>query len=67
MPMLNFRAVTPDHVVDLNRVPDVAGISRAGDTLTIGAMTRQRDIERSDTVRDTLPLLQDALAHVGHR
>jgi carbon-monoxide dehydrogenase medium subunit len=22
MPMLNFRAVTPDHVVDLNRVPD---------------------------------------------
>ena len=67
MPMLNFRAVTPDHVVDLNRVPDVAGISRAGATLTIGAMTRQRDIERSDTVRDTLPLLQDALAHVGHR
>jgi len=67
MPMLNFRAVTPDHVVDLSRVRELAGISRDGDTLTIGAMTRQRDIERSDTVRDTLPLLQDALAHVGHR
>jgi carbon-monoxide dehydrogenase medium subunit len=29
-------------------------------------MTRQREVERSDVVRDTLPLLRDALAYVGH-
>jgi carbon-monoxide dehydrogenase medium subunit len=27
MPMLNFRAVTPDHVVDLNCVSGLAGIA----------------------------------------
>ena len=67
MPMLNFRAVTPDHIVDLNRVDELAGITATGETLTIGAMTRQREIERSETVGRAAPLLHAALAHVGHR
>ena len=35
--------------------------------LEIGAMTRQRDIEFSDLVRERCPLMHEAIAQVGHR
>ena len=66
LPMMNFRYVTPAHVVDLNRVPELAGIREDRDTLVIGAMTRQREIEDSALVAARCPLLADALHHVGH-
>ena len=67
VPLLNFRAVTPDHLIDLNRISDLRGVAVSDDVVTIGAMTRQCTIEGSDTVRSHAPLLQAALAHVGHR
>ena len=66
MPMMNFRYVTPAHVVDLNRVPELAGITEDGDVVVIGAMTRQRDIKDSPLVAARCPLLAEALHHVGH-
>ena len=65
-PMLNMRFVMPDHLVDLNRVPGLDRIEARGDTLEIGAMVRQRALERSDVVRRACPVMIDALAHVGH-
>jgi aerobic carbon-monoxide dehydrogenase medium subunit len=65
--MMNFRYVIPDHVIDLNHVQALAGISVAGGKLRIGAMTRQRDLEFSDDVARHCPLMRAALAHVGHR
>ncbi|MDO9440187.1 MAG: xanthine dehydrogenase family protein subunit M [Beijerinckiaceae bacterium] len=67
MPMLNMRFVLPDHVVDLNRVAELTGIRRAGETIEIGAMTRQRDLEFSQDIADACPLMSEALTHVGHR
>jgi carbon-monoxide dehydrogenase medium subunit len=67
MPMLNMRFVLPDHVVDLNRIAELAGITRRGDTLEIGAMTRQRDLEFSPDVAQACPLMSEALTYVGHR
>ena len=66
MPMMNFRYVTPANVVDLNRVPELVGIAEDGDALTIGAMTRQREIKDSPLVAARCPLLTEALHHVGH-
>ena len=66
MPMMNFRYVTPANVVDLNRVPELSGIAKDGDTLVIGAMTRQRELKESALVAARCPLLADALHHVGH-
>lgn len=66
VPMLNFRAISPEHVVDINRVPELAGVLVTENVLRIGAMTRQCAIEDSETVRRAAPLLQSALAHVGH-
>ena len=67
MPMLNFRFVQPDHIVDLNRVEGLSYIREANGALEIGAMTRQRDLEFSDVVRARLPIMHEALLQVGHR
>ncbi|WP_043837531.1 FAD binding domain-containing protein [Muricoccus aerilatus] len=67
MPMLNMRVAFPDHLIDLNRVEGLTGIAEEGGSIRIGAMTRQRDIEESALVRARLPLLAEALSHVGHR
>ena len=67
MPMLALRLAFPDDVVDLNRIEGLAHVTESERTVTIGAMTRQRAVERSDLVGRVCPLLHEALAHVGHR
>ena len=67
MPMLAMRFAFPDHVIDLNCVDGLAGIAQQGETLVIGAMTRQRDLLDHPTVQRRMPLLAEALALVGHR
>jgi carbon-monoxide dehydrogenase medium subunit len=66
MPLLNFRALTPDHLVDLNRIEELSYLRVNGEALELGAMTRQRSIERSGDIGRRCPLLHEALAHVGH-
>jgi aerobic carbon-monoxide dehydrogenase medium subunit len=67
MPMLNMRLVLPDHVIDLNRVAGLSYIRDANGALEVGAMTRQREMEFSDVVRDRCPLMHEAILQVGHR
>jgi len=67
MPMMNFRYVMPDHLVDLNKVTELAYLRFTDDALRIGAMTRQRDLEFSAEVGQRCPILRAALRHVGHR
>src|SRR5436190_23177398 len=67
MPMLNFRVVAPDHLIDLNRIAALCYIAIADGTGRFGAMTRQRDLEFSPAVARAFPILQEALRHVGHR
>jgi carbon-monoxide dehydrogenase medium subunit len=66
MPMLNMRIVAPDHLIDLNKMPGVTGISLGEDRIEIGAMTRQADLHRSREVAQHLPIMVEALDHVGH-
>ena len=67
VPMMNFRYVMVDHLVDLGGVEDLHGIEVVEGMLRIGAMTRQRDIEQSAEVAKYCPLMTEALRHVGHR
>lgn len=66
VPLLNFRLVRPAALVDLNRIPALAGIEERDGTLAFGAMTRQRAVERSPVVARRLPLLHEATRWVGH-
>ena len=67
VPMMNFRYVVTDHLVDLAGVEDLHGILAADGKLRIGAMTRQRELEQSAEVAQHCPLLVEALRYVGHR
>jgi carbon-monoxide dehydrogenase medium subunit len=67
VPMMNFRYVIVDHLIDLAKVEGLAGITVSGNILRIGAMTRQRDLEFSPQIAQHCPLMRAALAHVGHR
>lgn len=66
MPMLAMRFVLPDQIIDLNTVKELSFIREEGAEIAIGAMTRQRVIERSPMIRTHLPILPKALEHVGH-
>jgi carbon-monoxide dehydrogenase medium subunit len=67
MPMLNFRLTRPSHVVDVNRLAALASIAAGPDGgLRVGALVRQRALERSTLIRERCPLLAQALPFVGH-
>jgi carbon-monoxide dehydrogenase medium subunit len=67
MPMMNFRLVTPEHLIDLGGIEELVGIAESKGKLTIGAMTTQRTLERSEIVARQSPLITAALRHVGHQ
>jgi carbon-monoxide dehydrogenase medium subunit len=66
VPLLSLRLARPRVVVDLTRVAGASAIERRGGFLELGAMARQRAVERSALVRELCPLLAEALGHVGH-
>src|SRR5262245_20902465 len=66
VPMMNFRLARPAVIVDLNGLPELAYIEGAGPGLALGAMTRQRHIEKSAVVRERAPLLAEATPLIGH-
>jgi aerobic carbon-monoxide dehydrogenase medium subunit len=66
VPLLNFRLVRPPHLVDLNALSGLAGISEQDGHLVIGAMTRQRAVEISRLVSRRCPLLAEAMPQIGH-
>lgn len=66
VPLLNFRLARPDYIVDINKISALDYIKSTSDGLAIGALTRHRAVEQSDLVRDTCPLLHQAIRHVGH-
>jgi len=65
--MMNFRYAMPDHLIDLGNITGLSGLHFEAQTLRIGSMTRQRELEFSIPLANKVPLLKAALAHVGHR
>ncbi|MFQ5942271.1 MAG: FAD binding domain-containing protein [Anaerolineales bacterium] len=67
IPAMNFRVLQPSVLIDLNRIGDLEYIRPSdGGVLAFGAMTRQRDIERSQDVERAAPLLYEAMPHIAH-
>ena len=65
--MMAMRLARPSLLVDLNAGSELAGIERRDGAVRIGAMTRQRAIERSELIAADLPLLAAAMPLIGHR
>ncbi len=66
IPMLNFRLARPAHLVDINRLFELARVEARDGGVAIGATVRQADAERHPLVRERCPLLPLALRQVAH-
>jgi len=60
LPMMKLRFAMPSHLIDLNRIPDLAGVSESGNEIRIGAMTTENQLIWSDLLQRKLPLLVEA-------
>lgn len=62
---LKLRLAQPHTLVDLARLPELRGIERGRDALTIRAMTCHADVAASPEVRSAIPALADLAGGIG--
>lgn len=61
IPMMRLRLATPEHIIDINDLHgELSYINIDGDTLSIGAMTRHRELLESDELAALFPIFRDA-------
>lgn len=66
VPLMAMRLARPTLLIDINGIDALSSIAVDGDRLIIGAGTRQADALKSSIVRGHIPVLAEALSHVGH-
>lgn len=66
IPVMNFRLAQPSHLIDLNKLDMLSFMRIEGDGLHIGAMTRQRMVERSPLVVEKSPLIHETMPFIAH-
>lgn len=60
IPMMKLRLAQPDHLVDINRLPDLAYIRKDNGYLAIGALARHADIVKSPLVSEVSKAMAEA-------
>jgi CO/xanthine dehydrogenase FAD-binding subunit len=66
VPMLAMRLARPARLIDILRLPELAGIREENGTIVVGATTRQAQAERDPVIKTSVPLLAQVLPWVGH-
>lgn len=65
VPLMKLRLSEPGQLIDIARIPELAGIRKAGDKIEIGALTVHHDVATSAVVRDACPMLTETAASIG--
>jgi carbon-monoxide dehydrogenase medium subunit len=66
VPLLNMRLAAPHHLVDVNRLGELAYTTVVDGTVRVGALARHADVEHDAAAARALPLLRQALENVAH-
>jgi aerobic carbon-monoxide dehydrogenase medium subunit len=66
VPMMNFRLVTPQMLVDINDVEGLNFIEQRDDAVRLGALVRWCEIETSPVIAKIHPLLSEAVKSIAH-
>lgn len=66
IPLLNLRMSQPFIIVDINKIAELKGVTRANAGTHIGPMTRQREVITDEALARDLPVLGQAVRHIGH-
>jgi len=59
IPMMKLRLASPQHIIDINGIPNLNYLSETNGALRIGALTRESDLEFSSLIESRFPLLAD--------
>ena len=65
VPMMNFRLVQPAVLVDINHIPELAGIGGDKKAIKIGAMVRHAQAEKDPLVKEMAPLIHESMPHIA--
>lgn len=67
LPSMRLRLSNPGQLIDLQAIPDLAEIRRAGSAIAIGAMARHADVAANAQVRAAIPALAALAGQIGDR
>jgi carbon-monoxide dehydrogenase medium subunit len=65
LPAMKLRLMQPKVLIDLGRIRDLSYIKEDGGQIRIGAMTTHFQVEISDLLRRSCPLLPETASHLG--
>lgn len=66
VPLMNFRLAQPQYIIDINKVAGLSYLREKDGLLLIGALTRHRELERSELIKAKCPLLSEAASFIGY-
>jgi carbon-monoxide dehydrogenase medium subunit len=61
-----MRIAQPGHLIDINRIPELARVRVEDGHLVCGALVRHADLARDPLVREHAPMLAHAAGTIGH-
>ena len=65
IPLMKQRMTDIAHLVDLQNIADLRGISVSGQTVTIGAMTTQHELIESSDLAGAAPIIREAALQIA--
>lgn len=65
LPAMKLRLMQPRVLIDLSRIKDLSYIKEEGGQIRIGAMATHFQLETSDLLRRSCPLLPETASHLG--
>ncbi|MCY4287634.1 MAG: xanthine dehydrogenase family protein subunit M [Aestuariivita sp.] len=66
VPMMNFRLVQPERLVDINRIEALTPIVQTDTGVRVGALTRHVEAEYHPLLREHFPIISEAMPYVAH-
>lgn len=65
IPIMRFRLAEPAYLIDINHLPGMDSIQEDGDYLSIGALTREYQVDKSQFIQQRYPILADTASMVA--
>lgn len=65
IPLMKLRMAAPKHLIDVNGIRELSYIRESDGYLTIGALTRESDLDASDLIRQKYPIIADTAAVIA--
>jgi carbon-monoxide dehydrogenase medium subunit len=65
LPIMNLRLAQPKALIDIGKIPGLAGIKEENGSIVIGAMTTHFAVESSSLLKQKVPVLAETAAVIG--